>query len=100
MKMEVQGDALRISSVTELGAANAKAFRHWVFEAFENGHRNIEIDLSQTAFIDSSGLGALIALHKKASSCHGKLLLLRPQPAVQQIIELTRLDRLFEVIKR
>lgn len=99
MKMENHGDALRVSSILQLGEANAKAFRDWVREAFDKGHRNIEVDLSQTTFVDSSGLGALIALHKTAVSRQGKLTLLNPQPAIQQIIELTRLDGIFEIVK-
>jgi anti-sigma B factor antagonist len=100
MKMESRGDALRISSIVQLSEANAKAFRDWIQEALEHGHRNIEVDLSQTSFVDSSGLGALIALHKTAAGRKGKLLLLNPQPPVQQIIELTRLDRIFQVVRQ
>jgi anti-sigma B factor antagonist len=100
MKMESCGETLRVSSVMQLGEANAKAFRDWVSDALHNGHRNIEVDLSQTTFVDSSGLGALIALHKNASKLQGKLMLLNPQPSVQQILELTRLDGVFEILKR
>jgi anti-sigma B factor antagonist len=99
MKMENHGDALRVSSILQLGEANAKAFRDWVREALDQGHRNIEVDLSQTTFVDSSGLGALIALHKTAVSRQGKLTLLNPQPAIQQVIELTRLDGIFQIVK-
>ncbi|HLH54940.1 MAG TPA: STAS domain-containing protein [Verrucomicrobiae bacterium] len=98
MKMEINGEALRVSSITQLGEANAKAFRDWVRGALKKGHRNIEVDLSQTTFVDSSGLGALIALQKTAVSRKGKLLLLNPQPAVRQIIQLTRLDNFFEIV--
>jgi len=97
MKMEVLGDTLRISDVKELGSANANAFRDWVRSSFTNGHRNIELDMSQTTFIDSCGLGALIALHKTACAKHGGLRLLNTQPAVRQILELTRMHRIFEI---
>jgi anti-sigma B factor antagonist len=100
MKMEVTGDTLRIGSVIQLGEANAKAFRDWVRAALQDGHRTIEVDLSQTTFIDSSGLGALVALHKTAASRRGNLRLVNPHPSVQQILELTRLDGIFEVVKR
>ena len=99
MKMEINGDALRVSSISQLGEPNAKAFRDWVRAAFKKGHRNIEVDLSQTTFVDSSGLGALIALHKTAASRQGRLLLLNPQPSIRQIIQLTRLDGVLEIAK-
>ena len=100
MKLESTGDTLRVLSVLQLGEANATAFRDWVRQAFGNGHRNIEVDLSQTTFVDSCGLGALIGLHKSALGRHGKLTLVNPQPGIQQILQLTRLDSIFDIVKR
>ena len=100
MKMDVSGDTLRVSSVMQLGEANAKAFRDWVRSALNDGHRNIEVDLSQTTFLDSSGLGALVALQKTAAARQGRLLLVNPHPSVQQILELTRLDGILEIARR
>lgn len=99
MKMEVSNDTVRITGITELGAANSGAFRDWVRSSIRNGQRNIEVDLSQTTFIDSCGLGALIALHKTACSREGTLRLLNPQPSVQQVLQLTRMHRLFEIVR-
>ena len=99
MKMEVSNDTVRITGMTELGAANSGAFRDWVRSSIRNGQRNIEVDLSQTTFIDSCGLGALIALHKTACSREGTLRLLNPQPSVQQVLQLTRMHRLFEIVR-
>jgi anti-sigma B factor antagonist len=100
MKMDNSGDTLRIGSVLELGESNAPAFRDWVRNALQEKHRHIEIDLSQTTFVDSSGLGALVALHKEAARRQGSLRLVNPRPSVQQILELTRLDGIIEIVKR
>jgi len=62
--------------------------------------KNIEIDLSQTMFLDSCGLGALISLHKTACTRSGAVRLLNTTPPVQQILELTRLHRVFEIVKK
>src|SRR5438445_10045112 len=99
MKLQTNGDTLRISSLKELNATNANTFRDEARAAFTSGQRHIEIDLSQTATVDSCGLGALVALHKTVSHHGGALRLLNPTPAVQQILELTRMHRIFEVIK-
>ncbi len=98
MKMEIAEDTVRVSAAKELAAANATAFRDWVRAAMAGPQKHIEIDLSQTTFVDSSGLGALVALHKTACARQGRLRLLHPQPPVRQILELTRLDRVFEVV--
>jgi anti-sigma B factor antagonist len=99
MKMHIHGDTLRISDVKELGAASSNVFRDQARSALKDGQKNIEIDLSQTAFIDSCGLGALIALHKTVCGRKGLVRLLNPTPPVRQILELTRMHRLFEIIK-
>ena len=99
MKIEKQGEVLRISEVEELGAANANHFRDQARAALGDGQKHIEIDLSKTVFIDSCGLGALIALHKTACARNGGLRLIHPQPPVQQILELTRMHQLFQITK-
>lgn len=61
----------------------------------------IEIDLSQTRFVDSCGLGVLFALYKNAGNNGGvSLRLLNPTPPIQQLFELTQMHQLFEIIQR
>jgi anti-sigma B factor antagonist len=99
MKIQSNGHTLRASGIAELSAANANSVRDETRQAFGQSHRNIEVDLSQTAAVDSCGLGALVALHKTAAAHGGVLRLINPTPPVQQILELTRMHRIFEVIK-
>ena len=99
MKLDIEGDTLRVSAVNQLGAANANAFRDWVRGAMTDGEKNLDIDLSQTTFLDSCGLGALIALNKAVRGRSGTLRVLNPAPAILQILELTRMDQLFDIIK-
>jgi anti-anti-sigma factor len=99
MKIEFQGDTLHISGIRELGAADSEQFSDQVRAALAEGHKNIDVDLADTVFVDSCGLGSLIALQRSIRNRQGRVRLLRPQPAVRQILELTRMHRLFEVIK-
>ncbi len=98
MNMQVQGTTLTITGVKELGAANSQSFRDQVRAAFVDGLRDLEIDLSQAMFVDSCGLGALISLHKSAATRQGLVRLLNPTPPVQQILELTRMHRIFDIV--
>ena len=100
IKVEIQGDVLNIGGVKELSAANANSFRDQVRGALTQRLKHIDIDLSETMFLDSCGLGALISLHKTACTRSGAVRLLNPTPPVQQILELTRLHRVFEIVKR
>lgn len=99
MKVEIVGEVLRIAEVPELTTKQAGAFRDEARAAFRSDLKHIDVDLSATTFIDSSGLGALVALHKTACSRGGVLRLLRPQPSVRQLLELTRLHRVFEILR-
>ena len=101
MKLVDKGDVLTVTDVKELGANNSDAFRDEVKAALPNGFKTVEIDLSQTNFIDSCGLGALIAIQKFATARNGSVAvrLLNPLPPVQQLFELTRLHRLFEIVR-
>jgi anti-sigma B factor antagonist len=99
MKVEQQGETLNVSEIKELGAANSQAFRDEVKGAMNELQKNIEIDLSETMFVDSCGLGALISLHKATCNRNGTVRLMNPTPPVQQILELTRMHRIFEIVK-
>src|ERR1700679_1532844 len=100
MKIENQGSCLRISDIPELTAVNSDDFRDEVRSALGDSPSVIEINLSQTRFMDSSGLGALFALYRAATKGNGVVLrLLNPMPEIQQLLELTQMQQLFEIVK-
>jgi anti-sigma B factor antagonist len=99
MKMQIQGDTLRITEVKELDVASSNDFHDQARTALTAAQRNIEIDLSQTMLLDSCGLGTLISLRKTTANRNGAVRLLNPNPSVQQILELTRMHRIFEIVK-
>jgi anti-sigma B factor antagonist len=99
MNIEPQGNTLLVSGLTELNATNAGGFRDAVRAALTPQTHNLDVDLSETRFLDSSGLGALIALHKTVTGNQGLVRILKPTPTAQQILELTRLHRVFEIVK-
>jgi len=98
MKVQTRGDTLAITGLKELAAANSQSFRDQVRSALTDEQKNIEIDLSQTMFVDSCGLGALIALHKAVCERQGQVRLLQPTPPVRQILELTRMHKIFDIV--
>jgi anti-sigma B factor antagonist len=101
MKIENQGDCLMVSEIPELTAANSANFRDEVRSALSGSPSVIEINLSQTRFMDSSGLGALFALYRATAQNGGLVLrLLNPIPEIEQLLELTQMQQLFEIVKR
>ena len=91
---------LCITTPADLNASNVGAFREKARASLEGEHTRIDVDMSRTTFVDSSGLGALISLHKMMTARGGSVRLLYPMPAVLQLIELTRMHRIFDVVRR
>jgi anti-anti-sigma factor len=63
-----------------------------VSKCIEEGPTNIVLDLSKIDFVDSSGLGALVQLVKKAQSAEGSLQIVT-NPRVTQTVKLVRLEQ-------
>ena len=99
MKTQYEAKTLTLSEIPELNILNSAAFRDEARAALKEGLTTLDIDLSQTRLVDSSGLGALIALHKTMNARGGAVRILRPTPVVYQVMELTRLHRVFEIVK-
>ena len=99
--MNIQSKAGQTAVVTgleELVASNAAQVRDEIRAALPASCLCLDIDMSTLTFLDSSGLGALISLHKTLRARNGTLRLLKPAPNVRQVLELTRLQRVFEIM--
>ncbi len=77
--------------------ADAPSIRNEIRTMVESGRRNIILDLSDVAFIDSSGLSVLISAREATRAVGGDVLLLKPTSIVRSLIELTRLQEVFEI---
>ena len=80
-----------------LDAHNSSELKSAVQKLFEDGTKNVLVDLKEVRFIDSSGLGALVSGFKNAISHQGNLKLSSLQSQVKSMFELTRLHRVFEI---
>jgi len=101
MQINRQDSTLKISGVQALGTANAIWFQEQVGALLAADLSAIEFDLSAIEGMDSGGLAALLAL-REAAEKHGggaiALRLLHPRHPVQQMLELTRIHHLFEIV--
>jgi anti-sigma B factor antagonist len=81
-----------------LNTTNATWLQDLVRQSLERDHKIVELDLSKVRFLDSNGISALISIHKTMCKRGGKLRLLKPTPAVSQILHLLSLNEVFEII--
>lgn len=76
-----------------LTMVSARQFKALLTELVTSGYPRIVVDLAETTFLDSSGLGALISGLKSARQASGDLRIARPTEAVVAVLELTNLDK-------
>ncbi|HEY9838344.1 MAG TPA: STAS domain-containing protein [Vampirovibrionales bacterium] len=75
-----------------LDAFSEATFRKAISQCIDEGPTNIILDLSKIDFVDSSGLGALVQLVKKAENAEGTLQIVS-NPRVTQTVKLVRLEK-------
>lgn len=73
---------------------DADAFRAAVHEALEQGHLRLVLDLAGVGFLDSAGLGEIVAARRRLRELGGCLVLARPRGKPRDLIGLTRVDEL------
>jgi anti-sigma B factor antagonist len=79
----------------EIDVATSPALREELYQLIDGGAREVVVDLSGLGFIDSSGLGVLVAALKHMRERDGQLVLSGlVQPALR-VFEITDLTTLF-----
>ncbi|MEO0797085.1 MAG: STAS domain-containing protein [Verrucomicrobiota bacterium] len=90
-----QGKALIVKiDLTKFDVGVSKEFQQYMDIVWDDSMKSITLDVSSVTFIDSSGVGALLSVHKLAGdSC--QIILSGVKPPVREVIELLRLQRVF-----
>jgi anti-anti-sigma factor len=78
----------------ELDYADNAAFRTSIETVLRAKPTAIVVDLSNILYLDSSGLGLLLRLHREYGAESGRLVLI-PSESVRGVLEITRLSDLF-----
>lgn len=81
----------------QLIVANRQDLKQVVQDALDGGARRLLLDFTPTAYIDSSGLGALVSINKKVGEVGGTLRLAGLNEDLRSLFELTKLDTLFAI---
>ncbi len=66
-------------------------------EHVEAGHIKIVVDLQNTNYMDSSGLGAIVSKIAATRSQQGDIRLASPRPTVSNLLELTHIDQIVQI---
>ena len=91
------GNATVVVPVGDLDMAVAPELSQALKELIDQGRRQLVLDLGQVDYVDSAGLGALVASIKRARGAGGDIRLCALQPDVRSIFDMTRLVKVVDV---
>jgi anti-sigma B factor antagonist len=91
------GDRSTVLCEGDLDIVTADDVKRQLAAAVETGSGKITLDLRDVGFVDSSGLGALVAVHHYAEAKGAQLVVRSAPDHVLDLFSLTRLDDLLTV---
>jgi anti-sigma B factor antagonist len=91
-------DGHRVVSVRgEVDVYSAPTLRKCLQESMDEQYNDLIVDLTDIAFIDSTGLGVLVAGQNRAGELGGKLSVVCSQERVLKLFRITGLDEVFAI---
>ena len=100
MKLSVKEDGrllrLVLSGCDAIDHVNAAAVKAEAL-ALLGEASDVAVDLSEIEFIDSAGIGVLVALFKNSRLRGGRARFCGLRPGVRSVLEIIRLDQIFEI---
>ena len=97
MQAQSDTDTLLITGLDRLTTDNAGRFKTLITTHLTAAHKIVAVDCSQTRSVDSFGIGALVAIHRKLGNRNGQVQLRNLQPPVRGLLQLLKMDRIFEL---
>ena len=93
---ETEAQMVVIVDEARIDAAIATRFKDRLREIVLRGRKPVQLDMRRVDFMDSSGLGAMIAVRKALPEAL-PLVLDGLTPNVERVFRLTRMDSVFEI---
>lgn len=73
--------------------------RDKVHELLDAGKNQILLNLEKITYMDSAGIGELVACYKRAREKGGTVRLLKPSGKVYDLLQLTKLEEVFDTFR-
>ena len=93
---EEQGVSILVLS-GQLTTPSDREFREALDTLIDSGRTRILLDLTELDYMDSSGIGELVAGYRTIQRLGGALKILKPSKRIQDSLELTQLLPIFEI---
>jgi len=90
-------NAVIVVAQGDVTLAESPEFHQELVDLCESAPGRLIIDLSNVAYMDSSGVGSLVDIYRKVRSRGGKMALVGLTEAVRSLFEITKLDSFFSI---
>lgn len=96
MAVEPEEGGVRVALSGDLDSICAYTFDARLREVEERDPQFIVLDLRELSFVDSAGVGRILAAHRRARQAGRPLRLTRGSKTVQRVLAITALDQVLE----
>ena len=86
-----------ISVSGEIHVSTAPEFQRRLDAAISRGKTAVVLDLTETEFIDSTGLSVILNGLRRVTRQRGRMAIVCTNPTVRRLFEITRLDSTFDI---
>jgi anti-sigma B factor antagonist len=90
-----RGEWVVLEVTGDLDLATAPSLRQQVVGLLSDGRRRFVIDLTSAGYLDSIGLGMVVAIRKRVRVHDGEVEVVCPEPRLQRVFAIADLDRVF-----
>jgi anti-sigma B factor antagonist len=97
LQVSRQENVTLVELAGRVDSSNANLLGEALGHEIENGHTNLVLDLSSVDYMSSAGLRELVSAYKKVKRVAGDLRLVQPSYRVQEILEMSGLDTIFQI---
>jgi anti-sigma B factor antagonist len=87
-----------ISVQGELDLFTSPELKTRINDTIDGGTRQLIVDLSDTAFLDSTGLGVLLAAFKRMRSCDGEIVIVDSRSTVLTTFKVSGVDQILTIV--
>ncbi len=98
--VRAQGDVsvVDLSGKITIGEGDV-LLRDTIETLLKEGRQKIVLNLARVSYMDSAGIGELVACYKRSREKGGELKLLNPSGKVYDLLQLTKLEEIFETFR-
>ncbi len=97
MKVTKNGNEIDAKVVGKLDRSTSPEFDRMMGEYLDDNVRKITLDLSETIYVSSAGLRAILALEKKMNNVEGKLIIRNVPELVFEVFSETGLSEILTI---